>query len=290
MGRSFSAGDGRGRAVGLELDIRSWPILAVPDGQDQVLRGDGVDDVGGRQTLGLQRLDVEVDLNLALLAAIRIRDLRALHGGELGTDEVQAEVVQLLLGESLAGEAKLQNRDAGGVELDDQRRRGAWRERAQGGLRDGGDLGDRVRDLDARLKIDLDDRNAVERLRLDVLDIVDGRGEGAFRNGDDAVRHVRRREAGVVPDDADDGDIDIGENVGRRIEDGERPEDQKKNCENDEGVRPSEGKADNPHFLEFLLNPQKAQILYGPAVRDAGAALLSDLFAIPPVDSSGGAR
>ena len=37
---------------------------------------------------------------------------------------------------------------------------------------------------------DFDDSDAVERLRLEVLDVVDGRGERALRDADDAVAHV----------------------------------------------------------------------------------------------------
>ena len=170
-------------------------------------------------------------------------------------------------GEPLTGEAQLQNRNARRVELDNQRRRGAHRKRAQGSLRYGGELGYCVCNLDGRLKINLDDRNAVERLGLNMLNVVDRSRKGTFRNGDNAVRHVRGREAGVVPDNADDRNIDIGKNVGRGIHDRDRPKNEKKNCENDEGVRPSEREADNPHLLEVLLNRQKRHFPVAPPPR-----------------------
>ena len=47
-------------------------------------------------------------------------------------------------------------------------------------LRDGGDLGDRRFDLRARLEEHLDHRDAAQRLRLDVLDVVDRRGQRAL--------------------------------------------------------------------------------------------------------------
>ena len=66
------------------------------------------------------------------------------------------------------------------------------------------------------MEVDLHHRDAVERLRLDVLDVVDRGGQRALRDGDDALLHLLRREAGVVPDDADDRDVDVRENVDRR--------------------------------------------------------------------------
>jgi hypothetical protein len=66
-------------------------------GQDQVLRRNGVDDVGWRQPLRLERHRVEVDLDLRLLAAVGLRNGRALDRRELRAQEIHAEVVELLL-------------------------------------------------------------------------------------------------------------------------------------------------------------------------------------------------
>jgi len=43
-------------------------------------------------------------------------------GHELGTQEVDAQVEELLLGEAFPGERELQDRHAGGAEVDDERR------------------------------------------------------------------------------------------------------------------------------------------------------------------------
>ncbi len=72
---------------------------------------------------------------------------------------------------------------------------------------------------DLGLEKDLDDRDAVERLRLNVIDIVDGGGDGALVNADNAVRDVFRRQAGVVPDNADDRNVDVWEDVFRSTDD-----------------------------------------------------------------------
>ena len=58
-----------------------------------------------------------------------------------------------------------------------------------------------------------------QRLRLDVLDVVDRHCHAALGVGHDAVRHVAGREAGVVPDHADDGNIDVREDIDRRAQD-----------------------------------------------------------------------
>ena len=86
---------------------------------------------------------------------------------------------------------------------------------AHRGLRDRRDLRGRRLDVRAGLEEDLDDRDAGERLALDVLDVVDGRGEAALVVGDDALLHLLGRQAGVVPDDRDDRDVDVREDVGR---------------------------------------------------------------------------
>ena len=111
IGRSFSSST----VFGLPFRSTSYsvvPIFAVPPGRIRFCCADRVDDVGRRQALGLQRLRIEVDLDLRLLAAVRIRNLRALHGRQLRAQEVHAEVEQLLLGQRLARQRELQHRHA----------------------------------------------------------------------------------------------------------------------------------------------------------------------------------
>ena len=56
--------------------------------------------------------------------------------------------------------------------------------------------------------------------------------------------HLVRRQAGVLPDHADHGDADVREDVGRRAQRGQRPDDQQQQREHDEGVGPAERNAD----------------------------------------------
>ena len=135
---------------------------------------------------------------------------------------------------------------------------GIWRRTR---LRDRRDLRDGGVDVRRRLEEDLDDGDAGERLRLDVLDVVDGGRQRALVAGDDAVGHLGRGEAAVVPDDADDRDVDVREDVGRRPLQNDRGHEEDHDREDDEGVGTAKREADDPHgFAPSNL------------VREAGAA------------------
>src|SRR3989442_1508632 len=82
--------------------------------------------------------------------------------------------------------------------------------------------------------------DAGERLRLDVLDAVDGRGHRALGDGDHAALDLVRRESVVIPDDRDDGDVDLGEDVDRGSHDRQHAADGDQQRHHDEGVRPAE--------------------------------------------------
>src|SRR6185437_14433713 len=191
-GQIVESCDGFRRAVGLNL-IVEVADLCIAGRRNYVLRADGVDDIGGGEPEGLQLLCVDVHLHIALLAAIRVGQRGAFHGCKLGADEVGAEVVELLLAETLAGEGQLQNRHAGGAVLDDERRAGALRILTDRGLADGSDLRHGLRDVDSGLEVNLGDGDAVEGLRLGVLDVIDRCGDDAVELYDDAVAQLLRR-------------------------------------------------------------------------------------------------
>ena len=232
-------GDRLGRIVEVEGEFVGADLLR-PDRRDLVLPGERIADIIRGKTVGVQRLLIQIDLNLARRAAIGERKLRPRDGGELGADEVLGEVEQLDLGERVARQRELDDRDARGVIDQDDRRRRALRKLLEDGLRYRGHLRLRSIDVHVRLEVDLDDADARQRLRLDVLDIVDGCGQHALVRGDDPTRHVVRREAGVAPDDRDDRNADIGKNVGRGPDRRERAEDHHQDRHNDEGVRTRE--------------------------------------------------
>ena len=88
-------------------DIFEVADLLGSDGRDDVLPADRVDDVLRRQSVGLQFVLVDVDLDLEDLAAVGRGNRRAGDGRELGADEVLSGVEYLRLRERLARQRQL---------------------------------------------------------------------------------------------------------------------------------------------------------------------------------------
>src|SRR5579883_2695351 len=133
-----------------------------------------------------------MDHDLALLAAMGMRDCRPWYADKLGANETLTEVIELLLTQTFPRQSQLQDRNRGSVVGDDERRRGAGWELFELRLRYSGYLRDGAREICMRLKEDFDHTGSFHRLRFDVLDIVDSGGEGALGDIDDAVGHVFR--------------------------------------------------------------------------------------------------
>ena len=72
-----------------------------------------------------------------------------------------------------------------------------------------------------------------------MLDVVDGGGHGALEGGHDALFHLFGRQAVVAPDNADHGDIDIGEYIDRHGDDGGHAENGNQERDHYEGIGPS---------------------------------------------------
>ena len=212
-GQVVEEADAVGAAVVIVL-VFLGADLGGAAGEDEVLGVDGVGDVVGRNAIGGEFGGVEVDDDLALLSAVGVGHFNAGDGDEGLADKVEGGVEEFLLGDGFAADGELEDRDVGGVVLNDERRLGAGGHDADGGLGDGGDLGDGDFDLGVFLEVDFDDADAVEGLAFGVLDIVDGGGEDAFVGPNDTFFHIARRHAGVVEDDRDDGDVDFGKDVG----------------------------------------------------------------------------
>ena len=215
--------------------------------QHQVLQVDGVEDVGRGQPLGLQHARVQVHHHLPLLAPERERDGHAPDRHELGAQEVDAEIEELLLGQPFPGQRQLEDRHAGGAEVDDQRRPRPGRVLAQHGLGDGGDLGVGGVQARVRLQVHLDDGLPVDGGGLDALDVVHRGREHALVRGRDPPFQLLGVQPGVLPGHRDDRDVDRGEDVGGRARDDDRTGDQDQEREDDEGVRPIQRDPDDPH-------------------------------------------
>ena len=158
---------------------------------------------------------IEVHGDQTLLAAVGKGQRRALDGGQLGADEIVAVVEDLLLAELVAGETDLDDGNGGSGIDGDQRRSGSRRQMRRMVCDNGGGLRQRGLHVGVRLEIDFDHRDAAEGLRFDVLDVVYQGGDGALGVGGDALLHVLRLEAGEVPHQADDRDVDVRENIRR---------------------------------------------------------------------------
>ncbi len=242
------------RAVGLDL-IVDLAHLHIAGGQDDVLRAHRVHHVGSGEAIGLQLLGVDVHLHLALLAAVWEGHGGALHRGQLGANEVRAKVVQLLLCEAVAGESQLQHGNAGCAVLNDERRRRARGITAQRRLCDRRDLRHGLRDVDIGVEVDLDDGDAVQRLRLRVLDVIDRGGQAALEGHHNPVAQLLRREARIVPDDGDNRDVDVGEDVDRGALDHHRAEEEEQQRQHDECVGSPKCETDDPHQNSFGREP-----------------------------------
>jgi hypothetical protein len=102
-------------AIVLGASLRLTVYLLGPDfdgagGQDLVLHGDRIFDILRRETVRLQRLRVEIDLDLAHQAAIGIRNGDAGDRAEHRTHKILRQVEHLLLAQGRAGGGDLQDR------------------------------------------------------------------------------------------------------------------------------------------------------------------------------------
>jgi len=118
---------------------------------------------------------------------------------------------------------------------------------AEDGLNDGGDLRDGELNFNGGLEVHADDGDALVGLGLAVLDVVDGGGERALADGDDAAFHLVWRQTVVGPDDGDDGDIDVGEDVLGSDDSRADAEQKEENRHDDKGVRSPKRQFNNPH-------------------------------------------
>jgi len=177
------------------------PIFAVPAGDVRFCALTAFTHVERREPLREQLVGIDVDHDLAVLSAGRCRQGHALDRRELLPDPVDSIVEQLLFVERVGCQAELQHRHARGIELHDDRSLDADRHhRADGvGCRD--DLRDRKVEIDVRLEVDLLHRQPVERLRLHVADAVHVGAHRILAVGGDALLHLRRAQAAVLPDD-----------------------------------------------------------------------------------------
>ena len=138
------------------------PIFAVPDGTVRFCALTAFTTSSGVRPFGHELRRIDIDHDLAVLAAGRGRQRDARDRGQLLAHPIDAVVVELLLVESVGGQADLQDRHAGRIELHDDRRLDARRHERANCIGRRNDLGDGEVEIDVRLEIDLLHRQAVQ--------------------------------------------------------------------------------------------------------------------------------
>ncbi len=224
--------------------------LGVAGGQRQRLGVDRVDHIGGGEAVGAQLVGVEIDHDLAVAAAGGRRQGDAGNRRQGLAHLVQAVIVELLLVQRVRGQAELQHRHAGGVELHHDRRLDAGRHQGPGGVRRRHDLADRQVDVHVRLEVDLCDGEPFQRLALHVPNIADVRADVIFTVGGNALLHLLRRQARILPDHRHHRDVDRRQHIARCHGDGADTEKQGQEGDDIEGVGKAQGEADDTHGLD----------------------------------------
>jgi hypothetical protein len=77
-------------------------------------------------------------------------------------------------------------------------------------------------DGDPWVKKDFDYCNTVIGSRFEVLDVIYSSSKYSFRRIDHSLLDIRTGQTGVAPDDTDDRNIDVRQNVSRRSQQDER--------------------------------------------------------------------
>ncbi len=216
--------------------------------QGQVLGIDRVHHVERREPLGDEFRRIEVDHDLAVLAARGRRQGNTRNRRQLLAHPVDAIVVELLLVQGIRAQADLQHRHARGVELHHDRRLDAGRHQRTDGIGRCDDLRDREVEIDVRLEVDLLHRQTGHGLRFDVLDAADAGADRILAVGGDALLHLGRAQPGIAPDHGHHRDPDLREDVGAHAVDRCDAEEQDQRGHHVERVREPQRESNDTHF------------------------------------------
>src|SRR5207245_5525526 len=140
-----------------------------------------------------------------LLTAIGIGHGHTGHGDDLGTNEIQTIVVELLLRQILSREGQLEDGHTRRAIGKNEWRRRSSRQLPELGLRNSCNLGNALLNVCGRLEEHFNNSNSIERLRLDVFDVVDGGRNISLSGGNDPLAYLLCVDIVIVPDDVDDG-------------------------------------------------------------------------------------
>ena len=223
------------------------PILARPDGKVRFCALTAFTMSVGVSPLAWSLTGSMSTMICRYLPPSGVGKVTPVNRGELLAQVVDPVIVELLFIEPIGAQAELQHRNARGVVRHHGRRLYAGRHQGADRIRRRDDLGDGEIEVDVRLEIDLLYRDAVERLRLHIFDAVDIRADRVLAVGGDALLHLRRAQARVLPDHRDDRNVDLREDVLRHDRDGRDAEKHNQCREDVEGVRKPQREANYAH-------------------------------------------
>ncbi len=91
-----------------------------------------------------------------------------------------------------------------------------------------------------------------------MLDVVDAVRQRPLIEGDDTPGHIVGRQAREAENHADDGDVDVRENVGWRSQSGSCSKNQDQHRHDDERVWPSQGQPNDSNHS--ILPPERVSV------------------------------
>ncbi len=242
----------RPKSAGLSRRPRSRMVRSVDrlvdaaDRRGQVLRLQRLDHLADADAGGLQRLRIELDGQLALDAADDADLGDAADAAQLVGDAGIDDAGQLRPGQRRRGQRQLDDREVVRIEAGQDRLLHLLRQIVA-------DLRDAVADVLGRflqvlreVELDGDDAEAVERVRLDLLDAAD-RGDLLLDRIDDLALDGVRRRARIGDRHRDDRRRHLGELVGVEAQQGEDAEDRDGDHHHDGHDRPFDGEIRDGH-------------------------------------------
>ncbi len=175
--------------------------------QDLVGVVDDIDHVHGAHLRRLQLHRIDVKLDLAILAAIRLGHRRARHVGNLVAHIELSLVVQIGFVEPLSLQGHKTNRQAGGIEFQHHGRQRSLRQASQVGHGQVGNFTGGGIGVGTRLEVHLDQAHPGQGARFDVVDIA-AQGEEAFKGIGDVGLDLLRRHAAIERGHHDHRNVD----------------------------------------------------------------------------------
>src|SRR3974390_143171 len=205
--------------LGVAVDVViSGPNADVACRQDLVGAVDDIDHIHRAHLRGLQLDRIDIELDLAILAAIGLRHGRTGHVGNLVANRELSLVMQLRFVQPLTFQRYQADGHAGGIKLQHHRRQGALRQSPQVGHREVGDFTHgRIR-VGTGLKVDLDEAYPGQGARLDVVDIA-AQSKESFEGIGDVGLNLLRRHAAVERGHHHDWNVDGRKQINRHAGD-----------------------------------------------------------------------